>query len=64
MIKRLTLHSIDSAHIAETNTSHASSRVKVADNGGGVERDGNTSQDTTQTKAQRRGNAYLKLKHL
>ena len=61
VIKRLTLHSIDSAHIAETNTGHAASCVKVTNDGGGVERDGNTSQDTTQTKAQRGGNAYLKL---
>ena len=64
VIKRLTLHSIDSAHIAETNTGHASSCVKVADDGGGVEGDGNTSQDTSQTKAQRCGNTHLKLKHL
>ena len=55
---KLTLHSVDTAHVTKTDTSHTASCVKIADDSSGIEGNGNASQNTTQTKAQRGGNAH------
>ena len=61
---KLTLHSVDTAHVTKTHTGHTASCVKIADNSSGIEGNGNTSQNTTQAKAKRGGNAHWKLKTL